>query len=167
MTAAAEINSKCQARANSPFIKRCGVKRELGKTVLSWVLGCTLHAENTGSGSLACRLVSDRQTYFQQQALLRGARTKHHKSCQPRVLRSASRHLPGEGGHLLKPQDTQGFSDMLEPSTFRGFVQDLSSFWNCCPEHRAEELSHTDSTGDSSQASALPAEGKGMPPTTS
>lgn len=167
MTAAAETNSKCQARANSPLVKQRGAKRVLGKTAPSRVLGCTLHAENTGSGSSTCRLAPDRQTHFRQRALLRGARPEHRKPCQPRLLRSASRHPPGQGGRVPEPRGTQGFSDRLQPIAFKGSVQDLSSFWNCRPDHRAEELSHADSMRDGSQASALPAEGKGMPPAAS
>lgn len=56
--AAAEIHSKCRCRAGSPFIKRRGVQRVLGKTALSQILGCILHAEHAGWGSPACKLAA-------------------------------------------------------------------------------------------------------------
>lgn len=62
-------------------------------------------------------------------ALPRGARTEHactsmhHEAAQPSALRSSSPHLPGQVRILPQPRAMQGFSDMLEPIIFKGFVQ--------------------------------------------
>lgn len=47
----------------------------------------------------------------------------HHEAAQPSALRSSSPHLPGQVRILPQPRAMQGFSDMLEPIIFKGFVQ--------------------------------------------